>query len=125
MGGINETVATQKKDVGTGKPVISGKVRYHLKNEGGCDWVHFHDDENGLKVAIPASTWFAAWQRLESGLDNWQYTDLGHKTHLHVSFITTPPNPPTPAKLDVCLSIEKVELSDDFEKLRKFTTDSK
>lgn len=110
MGGLNETTAKQKKTDGAGTPQTSGEVRYHTSNGE----VHFHDDKNSLKVAVPVATWFAAWQKIEAG-ESWQYTDIGNKSSLSVSVVTVG------AQLDVCLSIEKIGFSDDFEKLRKFT----
>jgi len=119
MGGGNETTAAQKKPDAAGTPQVSGEVRYHTS--GGE--VHFHDDKNSLKVAVPTAAWFAAWQKIETG-ESWQYTDIERQTSLNVGF-TTVIDDVGKAKIDVCLSIEKVEISDDFEKLRKFTVGSK
>jgi len=123
MGGGNETTAAQKKPDAAGTPQVSGEVRYHTSGSSGGGEVHFHDDKNNLKVAIPSATWFAAWQKIETG-ESWQYTDIERQTSLNVSFVTAI-DAAGKAKLDVCLSIEKIGLSDDFEKLRKFTLGSK
>lgn len=119
MGGENETTVAQKKPDAAGTLQVSGEIRYHTS--GGE--VHFHDDKNRLKVAVPIATWFAAWQKIEAG-ESWQYIDIERQTSLNVSFATAI-DADGKVKLDVCLSIGKIELSDDFEKLRKFTIGSK
>lgn len=119
MGGINETVADQKK-VTEGRTEVIGKIRYHEKTEEGE--IHFHDDQNNLKVAVPVATWFEAWQRLEAGqIDRWIYPDLQRKTVLEVRIVLTSPST-GPATLDVAMSVRKVELSSDFTKLQTFST---
>jgi len=118
MGGANETVAEQKAATPSGKTEVIGKVRFH---ESGGE-IHFHDDANQLKVAVPVATWFQAWQRLEAGqIDRWYYPDLERKTVLDVRIILTSAAD-GPAKLDVAMSVRKVELSDTFTKLQQFST---
>lgn len=120
MGGANETVMDQKVATADKGSEVVGKIRFH---ESGGE-VHFHDDENRLKVAVPAATWFAAWQRLENSGGEWSYIDAGKQTLLSVAVEIIPgkPKKKKAASVDVLLSVEKIEPSDTFSKLRKFTS---
>jgi hypothetical protein len=120
MGGERETVASQKVETETG-PEIIGSVRYHESKSQ----VHFHDDANKLKVAIPVATWYKAWTNLLSSLPNeWHYADVENGTVLHITLALKKANPkkerPMP-RLDALMHIEKIEVSDEFSKLNKFS----
>jgi hypothetical protein len=120
MGGERETVASQKVDTETG-PEIIGSVRYH-ESKG---QIHFHDDTNKLKVAIPVATWYKAWNGLLASIPaEWHYADPDNCTALHVSLTLKKANAkkdrPAP-RMDVLMHIEKIELSEDFSKLNKFS----
>lgn len=125
MGGERETVASQKVATENGHEVI-GSVRYHESKSQ----IHFHDDANKLKVAIPVATWYKAWNWLLASIPSeatgreWNYPDTDNRTILHVSLTLKKANPKkgrlTP-RMDVLMRIEKIELSEDFSKLNKFS----
>jgi|LSQX01.1.fsa_nt_gb hypothetical protein len=118
MGGLNETVGEQKVATPTGKTEVVGKVRYH---ESGNE-IHFHDDDNQLKVAIPVAEWFQAWQRLEEGkIDHWEYADRQRKTVLDVRVVLVS-SADEPTKLDVAMKISGLEFTDTFKTLQQFST---
>lgn len=117
MGGTNETTGSQKTVTPTGQTEVIGDVRYH-ENKGE---IHFHDDKNGLKVALPVAKWFSAWQKIESG-DPVYLMDSERQTCLSVEAVLVPPKGGKPATMDLAMSIQKVELSDDFKKLQDFST---
>lgn len=58
MGGTNEKVIDTPRAATSSKSAAIGKIRVH-ENAGE---VHFHDDEKGLKVAVPAASFWKAWQ---------------------------------------------------------------
>lgn len=120
MGGERETVASQKVETETGIETI-GSVRYHESKSQ----IHFHDDTNKLKVAIPVATWYKAWTNLMSTTPNeWHYADVDNGTVLHIKVTLKKANEkknrPAP-RLDLLLHIEKIEVSDEFSKLNKFS----
>lgn len=122
MGGKDETTVKQSRTTqadGTIEQI--GDVRIHV---GDDSLIHFHDDKAKVKVAVPPATFAKAWQRLESGeTDQWEFTDLERKTFLHVKLIVSPPvKVGGKTKLDVCVALEQLEVSDDFSKLKKFCT---
>ena len=56
---------------GKNERMIDG-IRVH---ESGGE-VHFHDDTEGIRVAVPVADAYAAWQKLSDGLDTeFTYTD--------------------------------------------------
>ncbi len=62
MGGFNEKTVEQAPPAAKGrgsKQKTVGKIRIH-ENSG---QVHFHDDANGLKVAVPFDKFVAVWSR--------------------------------------------------------------
>jgi len=114
MGGERETTIRQQK------PGTSGQIsniRFHENRTEGT--IHFHDDAAGLKVAVPAKTWFRAWEQLTvDAFDTWRYFDVKNSTVLHVS-LSQKGN-----EVDCTLHIESVKLSDSFASLEKFTRGS-
>jgi hypothetical protein len=117
MGGLNETTGQQKTVTPQGQTEVIGNVRYHENNGE----IHFHDDTNNLKVAIPVAKWFSAWQKLESG-EGCCLFDTERQTYLTVETVLVPPKDGNPASLDIAMTIGEVELSDDFTKLQAFST---
>lgn len=83
MGGDNESTVEQKapaKKGMAGEQAI-GTVRIHESNRE----IHFHDDTNGLKAAVPVATWYTGWERLSCGLvKKFTYVDVVNKTQLTV-----------------------------------------
>jgi uncharacterized protein YdeI (BOF family) len=120
MGGEKETVASQKVETETGVEVV-GSVRYHISK----GQVHFHDDANKLKVAIPVATWYKAWTDLSSSVIRlWCYvdTELGTMLTVEISLKKASPkkNRPLP-QLDALIRIEKISTTEEFAKLNKFS----
>lgn len=122
MGGERETVAEQKVQDAAGADVVVGSVRYHENKSQ----IHFHDDANKLKVAIPVATWYKAWISLQSSVPGeWHYADPDNKTILHVIVKCKKANQKKGREtttLDVLLHIEKIAVSDDYAKLCKFSS---
>lgn len=122
MGGERETVAEQRvqPEIG-GDPVVVGTVRYH-ENKG---QIHFHDDANKLKVAIPVSVWYRAWGNMCSSLPSeFHYADPDEGTVLHVALKLKKANPKKKRdrpQLDVLLHVEKLDMTEHFSKLNKFS----
>lgn len=62
-------------------PPTDQQVRIH-ENKGE---VHFHVDAENLKVAVPVSVWFKAWERLESQPgETFSYVDKQRETMVTV-----------------------------------------
>lgn len=123
MGGKDETTVSQSRVTqADGLMEKIGDCRIHVGDKDGL--IHFHDDKAKVKVAIPPDVFAAGWQKLESGqTDQWEFTDLERQTFLHIKLIVSPPpKAGDKTKLDVCVAVEKLEVSDDFAKLKKFCT---
>lgn len=121
MGGDRETMSQQKVENKTGDVEVVGNVRYH--ESGGQ--VHFHDDKNGLKVAVPVATWFGAWQKMLLSLPaEWHFADTERNTIVNVKLRLkeAKPHKERSARLDALISIEKIELSEAFTALNKFSS---
>lgn len=111
MGGVAEDVVPQTEKRSDGSVVTVGKVRFH---ESGGE-VHFHDDERGLKVAIPVATWWSTWQSLSSGAaKKAELVDASRKTMVTVKVSGKQVR-------DVSIRIRNVGLSSSFESLQKFS----
>lgn len=121
MGGERETVAEQRVETPTGETEVIGSVRYH-ESKG---QIHFHDDANNLKVAIPVATWFRGWQHLLTGVPSeWNFVDVERNTLLHVQLAVKEAKPKKgrlKPRIDALLSISEVESTDEFSKLVKFS----
>ncbi len=82
MGGERET-HVEKTEI----PDKSGSVRQNsgsrLRIHENAGQVHFHDDENKLKVAVPVATWWRAWQELQQP-GRWDYIDVDNMACLTV-----------------------------------------
>jgi hypothetical protein len=78
MGGEREFTTTT--DVGE----TIGKIRIH-ENAGE---VHFHDDKNKIKVAVPVATMFGVWEKLRDGRKKrFKHKDLINKSILRIEVI--------------------------------------
>jgi hypothetical protein len=117
MGGLNETTASQKAVTPAGTTEVIGNIRYH-ENQGE---IHFHDDANSLKVAIPVAKWAAAWDKIEAG-ERVSLMDPERKTCVTIETVLVPPKDGNAATIDLALAIHELELSNDFTKLRDFST---
>lgn len=73
MGGSREFVTPASEKSGEehcGK--VIGNIRIHESNGE----IHFHDDDNNLKTAVPVADMFSAWQRLADGkISKYDYKD--------------------------------------------------
>lgn len=50
--------------------------------------VHFHNDQQGTKVAVPSATMFDAWEKLSDGRrKKFRYVDRSNGTELRVEII--------------------------------------
>lgn len=118
MGGEKETIAMQTKEDKSGKIEQCGQVRYH-ENAGE---VHFHDDVNGLKVAIPSGVWFSLFQSLMREVPNsFTYADTKNQAILHVSTKMKKAKKKMPARIETEMYLEKVNVSNELAALQKFT----
>jgi len=95
---------------------LSQKIRFHLSGS----MVHFHFDEEKLKVEIPVADWWGAWQELKNlRRDSWRYVDHQRATMLEVTAGLG-----DDGKFDICPVVTKVAQGSGaiFEKLEEFTT---
>jgi hypothetical protein len=97
MGGKNEdTIKVEESKGGTLDPQqkpaekpsiptvapLSQKIRYHEKDGN----VHFHLDDEGLKVNVPVADWWGAWEQLKNlRVTEWKYIDHKRGTMLKVT----------------------------------------
>lgn len=90
------------------------KIRFH-ENAGE---VHFHADDEKLKVAVPVAEWYRAWDALKNlRRNNWQHVDLknGSQVVVRVGDIN--------GQLDCTVEVTKVSsgTGPTFDALNKFT----
>jgi hypothetical protein len=111
MGGIKEDKIEQSKSGSEVGGKIGKYIRFHENNGE----IHFHDDDNKLKVAMPVATWFAAWSNLAKNMGEWSYIDAERKTMFSINVFMK-------KKVQVNVNIKKVEFDNIFEKLQKFTS---
>ncbi len=121
MGGQRETLLETKpraKTSGTIDIATVGKIRVH---ESGGE-VHFHDDDNKLKVAVPAADFWQKWRLLQPNYPaeshDTVFMDLDNGTVLFLAMSlrhgpATAAAGPTPVK--PCLSLRIVPILWDDE----------
>jgi hypothetical protein len=120
MGGEKEQMAQQRVETDKGIQALGG-LRIHLsKGE-----LHFHDDPNKLKVAVPIAVWMKRWSEAVSAAPaEFNVVDAGRKTRLNVRIKLKDANPekkrPLPL-LDAIAHIEQVEMTEDFNKLHQYS----
>ena len=66
---------TETISVPVSEPIQTQNIRQHMN--GGE--IHFHDDEGGLKTAIPVAEWYTGIKTIRS-MQPWQYVDSTHET---------------------------------------------
>lgn len=123
MGGARETkvgAAAEKPGVTIGPKIAAPpppikteqQVRIH-ENQGE---VHFHVDNENLKVAVPSGEWYKAWEDIAKfpGRE-WSYVDKQRGTLLTVK------SGIIDGTLDAIVQIAKVSTGDTFAELEKFT----
>lgn len=114
MGGEREEKVEQRSTKKDG--AVVGSVRFH-ENAGE---VHFHDDDNGLKVAVPTGRWHKLWDSFASGEQKkFTFVDVERKTRLVVKRRFA--KGLVPKAVNVFISIEEIGFSDEFKALQKFT----
>lgn len=107
MGGEKETVLS-KKDGGTAE---LNNIRLHENNGE----VHFHDDRNKLKCAVPVSAWWKGWESIRTSCGTWQYIDIVNNTQVTAkTFMDL-------GGLDVSVHVDKMTVSGDYSKLNIFS----
>jgi hypothetical protein len=97
-------------------PELSQKIRFHL-NQG---MIHFHLDDDKLKVEVPVAVWWSAWQELKNLRQNeWRYVDHERGTMLEVTAGLS-----QDGKFDICPVVTKVAQGSGaiFSQLDEFTT---
>lgn len=85
IGGLLQPAsATQPK---SGLPVVgelSQAIRFH-QNPTGSE-IHFHVDDEKLKVALPVAEWWSAWEQVKNmRLDQYRYVDHKNGTMLELT----------------------------------------
>jgi hypothetical protein len=120
MGGERETVSPQTV-VEKGETKVVGKVRYHEQSGE----IHFHDDDNGLKVAIPSAAWMAAFQVMEQTLPaktSRQFVDPQRGTILFVKMgVKKPKKSKKKPRMVTTLRLQSMDVDEGFAALRQFT----
>jgi hypothetical protein len=115
MGGKNEdTIEVGKK--AKPKKAKDDAPGGHL-NQG---MIHFHLDDDKLKVEVPVAVWWSAWQELRNLRQNeWRYVDHERGTMLEVTAGLS-----QDGKFDICPVVTKVAQGSGaiFSQLDEFTT---
>lgn len=86
MGGKNEQVIETPAEKGLGNLV--GKTRVHES----AGFIHFHDDEKRVKVAIPVAEFWTAWNHFKNGdqAASLKFLDLVNKSLLTITLSFSP-----------------------------------
>lgn len=111
MGGTNEKTVDTARPASTGKSMTIGKIRIH-ENKGE---VHFHDDDRNLKVAVPTTTFWKAWNG-NVNLNSLQFFDSERETICDIRFRVV--NSGQDVEAEVVLT--KAKVNDTFKKLNDF-----
>ena len=111
MGGERETTLEKKNLKSDGEITSLGNFRIHESNGE----VHFHDDKNKLKAAVPFGAWYKAWDKLRGEPATWQYIDTTNNTNISVE--TRLAND----EFDVIVSIQSIKVGNDYAKLSTFS----
>lgn len=93
---------------------VVGNLRIHESSGE----IHFHDDKNRLKAAVPSADMFDKWQKLTSGQKSKiKFRDKQNNTELRVRVVGGK-NKPTDVQIEVCPIAGSV--TNDFAKFDKF-----
>jgi hypothetical protein len=123
MGGERETFLEGEKSSG-GAPAgtagsvgqVSGaRLRIH-ENQG---QIHFHDDVANMKVAVPVSVWWKAWQELQQPGHHWEYVDIDNKTCLSIE--TKIIQTGDVLTIDSAITVRRLGIGTNYNDLAKFT----
>jgi hypothetical protein len=107
MGGERE-VEIAKSDIKS-KETSFGNFRAHLNNGE----IHFHDDTNKLKSAIPVAKAWKIWDKLSSELGEVKHVDTVNKTVLTLASMIVPET----QTLEVVAFVTAVGIGSNFKKL--------
>jgi hypothetical protein len=115
MGGEREIeISKSLKSVGG---VSFGTLRCHEKSGE----IHFHDDANKRKVAVPTGVWFKLYERLTAEAPNRvQYADSTNQSLLSIKSKIRK-GKSGGMTLDLSAKIKPLEVAPDFAALQKFT----
>lgn len=109
MGGAHETVVPAAAKGGSS--VTAGNLRVH---ENGGE-IHFHDDQQNLKTAVPVADWWNIWGRIANGgrshfVDTVNKTVLDIRTKIRMG-----------GKVQVTLKISQATFGPGYQELASFT----
>lgn len=117
MGGEREATVPVSSTTQTGEKKI-GTVRFHESKPDGE--IHFHDDANQMKVAVPTATWYKLWELFSSGQKKKiKFIDAQQGTKLTVK--RSSKSSKGKKSLDAEIKIESINVSGTFAALQTFT----
>jgi len=108
----------QKKLLKKKKKQKSTKQALRIHESGGE--VHFHNDDAGLKAAVPIAAWWAAWDKLKNfQICDWSYLDKTRGIMVEVVVYND-----KDGKLEASVSLDLVstDVGDTFAALDRFST---
>src|SRR5687768_8076825 len=108
MGGQAESTMPAKVEGGQ-----IGELRFH---KSGAE-IHFHDDKNKKKCAIPAAVWLKAWQELQVRPSTINFVDPVNETELMLTVRVRRKR----EEYDVEASLTPITFSKEFKALHEFT----
>lgn len=121
MGGERESTVPKSRTAKQGETLgrTLGKIRFHES----AGEVHFHDDDNGLKVAIPTARWYRVWEDLSNGTSKkFQFIDSERNTRLLVRMQMKKNDKGKKVVHSAFIEIQSnIEYNDTFKALQKFT----
>ena len=95
----------------------SQKIRFHVSNQE----IHLHDDESGIKVAIPAAEFWTAWRSFRRGF-TWNrdasFLDMQRKT------VATFRMGVSSGRIDFNIELQNVTIPDNILKFEEFVEKS-
>lgn len=111
MGGERETTSQ-----GTSK--VGGEFKVaNLRIHESSGEVHFHDDKNKLKAAVPVRSWYPACEKLISGTYSFAYIDPDNNVLLRATSVWDD----ALQTFDIEISLSPIKVGDMASKLIKFT----
>jgi hypothetical protein len=120
IGGKKKEKAKGRKEINIGRPkptkfepppAPEQELRIH---ENGGE-VHFHDDEGGVKVAIPSGEWYKLWEEASHSTGSFTYIDKKNGTILDLAITT-----PAIGMVDAQVNISPIQQGKTFQELEAF-----
>jgi hypothetical protein len=65
----------EKVRVSISEPIQTQNIRQHMSGSE----IHFHDDDGGMKTAVPVAEWYNGIKTIRS-MKKWQYVDPANQT---------------------------------------------